>query len=159
MDAPAPADMLLFEGFRLDRRLGSLLTQDEDGAWRPVAIGSRALDVLSVLADRQGTLLSKEEIMAVAWPNTVVEDNNLSVQIAALRRILDRDRTDVSCIQTIPGRGYRFVAPVTQCEAETPATTAAFAHQGDDARATVGARTIGFGVSGEPEQGAAPASR
>jgi TolB-like protein/DNA-binding winged helix-turn-helix (wHTH) protein/Flp pilus assembly protein TadD len=159
MDALAPADILAFEGFRLDRRLGSLLKQDQDGAWRPVAIGSRALDVLSVLADRQATLLSKEEIMAAAWPGTVVEDNNLAVQISALRRILDRDRAEGSCIQTIPGRSYRFLAPVTQCEAETPPTTDAFAHLGDDALAIMDARAIGFGVSGEREQGSAPASR
>lgn len=66
MDALAPADMLLFECFRLDRRRGCLLEKDENSAWRPVAVGSRALDVLTVLADRQGTLLSKEEIMAAA---------------------------------------------------------------------------------------------
>ena len=120
MDALASADMLLFECFRLDRRRGCLLEQDENGAWRPVAVGSRALDVLTVLADRQGTLLSKEEIMAAAWPNTVVEDNNLSVQISALRRILDRDRAEGSCIQTIPGRGYRFVAPVVRTNSAAP---------------------------------------
>jgi TolB-like protein len=118
MDALAAADMLLFEGFRLDRCRGRLLKQDEDGAWHPVALGSRALDVLTVLADRQGALLSKEEIMAAAWPRTVVEDNNLAVQISALRRILDRDRTEGSCIQTVVGRGYRFVASVTRVGAD-----------------------------------------
>ena len=61
MDALAPADVLLFEGFRLDRSRGCLLKQDEDGAWRPVALGSRALDVLAILADRQGALVSKDE--------------------------------------------------------------------------------------------------
>src|SRR5271154_2354969 len=135
MDALAPADTLVFEDFRLDRRLGCLVKQDEDGAYRPVAIGSRALDVLSVLADRPGILLSRDEIMAAAWPGTGVEDNNLAVQIPALRRILDRDRADGSCIQTIPGRGYRFVALVTQCEAETPATRAAPVQDGDAPRA------------------------
>ncbi len=159
MDAPASDDTLLFEGFRLDRRRGCLLNQDEDGSWRPVALGSRALDVLAILVERQGALLSKDEIMAAAWPGIVVEDNNLAVQISALRRILDRGRTDGSCIQTVPGRGYRFMAPVTQCEAETPATRAAFAHQGDDARAILDARAIGFGVSGLPEQTSAPPTR
>ena len=120
MDTLAPADMLLFEGFRLDRRRGCLLKQDQDGAWRPVMIGSRALDVLAILADRQGALLSKDEIMAVAWPGIVVDDNNLAVQISALRRILDRDRAGGSCIQTIPGRGYRFVAPVTRTNPAAP---------------------------------------
>src|SRR5271170_4079553 len=121
MDALASADILVFEGFRLDRRLGCLLKQDEEGAYRPVAIGSRALDVLSVLADRPGILLSRDEIMSAAWPGTVVEDNNLAVQISALRRILDRDRADGSCIQTIPGRGYRFTAAVTRVAAEAAA--------------------------------------
>jgi TolB-like protein/DNA-binding winged helix-turn-helix (wHTH) protein len=112
MDALAPAEVLLFEGFRLDRRRGCLLGQDEDGAWRPVALSSRAFDVLAILADRQGALFSKDEIMAAAWPGIVVDDNNLAVQISALRRILDRNRANGSCIQTIAGRGYRFVAPV-----------------------------------------------
>jgi TolB-like protein/DNA-binding winged helix-turn-helix (wHTH) protein len=120
MDAIAPADMLLFEGFRLDRRLGCLLKPDEDGAWRPVALGSRALDVLAILADQQGALLSKDEIMAAAWPGIVVDDNNLAVQISALRRVLDINRAEGSCIQTIPGRGYRFVAPVTRTNSAAP---------------------------------------
>ncbi len=116
MDTPAPVDMLLFEGFCLDRRGGGLFRQDESGVSGPVAIGSRALDVLSVLIDRRGDLLSRDEIMAAAWPGTVVEDNNLAVQISALRRLLDQDRVEGSCIQTVPGRGYRFVATVTRAE-------------------------------------------
>jgi adenylate cyclase len=116
----APADMLLFEGYRLDRRLGCLLKQDEDGTWRPVALGSRALDVLAILADQQGALLSKDEIMAAAWPGIVVDDNNLAVQISVLRRILDHDRPEGSCIQTVPGRGYRFVAAVARTNSAAP---------------------------------------
>src|SRR5215831_14750041 len=52
--------------------------------------------------------------MVAVWPRTVVEENNLTVQISALRRILDAGRTQGSCIQNVPGRGYRFVAPVTR---------------------------------------------
>jgi adenylate cyclase len=52
--------------------------------------------------------------MAAVWPATTVEDTNLNMQIAALRRILDDGRAGGSCIQTIPGRGYRFTAPVTR---------------------------------------------
>jgi TolB-like protein len=60
--------------------------------------------------------------MVAAWPGTVVEDNNLTVQISTLRRILDQNRQQGSCIQTVPGRGYRFVAPVTRVEpAASPA--------------------------------------
>jgi TolB-like protein/DNA-binding winged helix-turn-helix (wHTH) protein/tetratricopeptide (TPR) repeat protein len=146
MDALASDDTLLFEGFRLDRRRGCLLKADEAGVWRPVVIGSRALDVLTVLVDRQGALLSKEEIMAAAWPGTVVEDNNLAVQISALRRIFDRDRAEGSCIQTIPGRGYRFVAPVTCLDAEASTTGPAAAPP--DAPATAAdAPPIGFSAS------------
>src|SRR5262252_8753289 len=102
------ADILLFEGFRLD--CGGLSRLDDAGHLIPVPLGSRALDLLGLLAGRQGELISKDEIMAAVWPQTVVEENNLTVQIAALRRILDRDRENGSCIQTVPGRGYRFVA-------------------------------------------------
>ena len=54
------------------------------------------------------------------WPETVVEDSNLTVQISALRRVLDRGRGNGSCIQTVAGRGYRFVAAMTHPSAEAP---------------------------------------
>lgn len=79
----------------------------------PVAIGSRALDVLAARVARSGDLVSKQEITDTVWPGVVVEESNLMVQLSALRRILDAGRTDGSCIQTVPGRGYRFVLPVT----------------------------------------------
>jgi TolB-like protein/class 3 adenylate cyclase/tetratricopeptide (TPR) repeat protein len=113
MEALAAGETFLFEAFRLDRR--GLFRRDERGAFVPVAIGSRALDVLRVLIAAEGDLVSKNEIMAAVWPRTVVEDNNLTVQIAALRRILDQGRAEGSCIQTIAGRGYRFVPEVTRC--------------------------------------------
>jgi adenylate cyclase len=81
-----------------------------------VAIGPRALDVLAVLVERPGELVLKEEIMAAVWGRTVVESANLTVQISALRRILDQGRTEGSCIQTVAARGYRFVAAVTRVE-------------------------------------------
>ena len=151
MDALASADILAFEGFRLDRRRGCLLKQEENGACRQVAIGSRALDVLTVLTERPGMLLSRDEIMAAAWPGTVVEDNNLAVQISALRRVLDRGRAEGSCIQTIPGRGYRFVAPVMRLDAEVPATGTATASAGAPATAA-DAPPIGFSASAAPNR-------
>jgi adenylate cyclase len=108
------ADISLFEGFRLDRR--GLFRRDEGNSAPPVDIGSRALEVLRVLAERPGHLLSRREIMAAAWPGLAVEDNNLTIQIAALRRVLDHGRTGGSCIQTVSGRGYRLVAPVMRIE-------------------------------------------
>lgn len=66
MDALARADILVFDGFCIDRRTGRLSQQDESGVSGAIAIGSRALDILAVLADRQGHLLTKDEIMAAA---------------------------------------------------------------------------------------------
>ena len=63
--------------------------------------------------------------MAAVWPGTAVEDSNLNVQIAALRRVLDEGRTEGSCIQTVRGRGYRFTAPVTRVAVEARAYAAA----------------------------------
>ena len=114
MKALSSHEVFLFEGFRLDRR--SLSRRDKYGAEAPVEIGSRALDVLGVLLQRPGDLVSRNEIMATAWAGTAVEDNNLTIQIASLRRVLDRDDAQSSCIQTVPGRGYRFVPPVTRAE-------------------------------------------
>ncbi len=113
-------DIFLFEGFRLDRHGGGLFQQVEDGAFVPVPIGPRALDVLSALVERAGELVTRDEIIAAAWPDTVVEDNNLNMQIAALRRVLDEGPPASSCIQTIPRRGYRFIAPVTRAERPEP---------------------------------------
>jgi len=110
-------DIFQFEGFRLDRRRG-LFRRDERGVFVPMAIGSRALEVLGVLVGRAGDLVSRDEIIAAVWPTTVVEDNNLSMQITALRRLFDHGRPEGSCIQTVAGRGYRFIAPVTQVSAE-----------------------------------------
>src|ERR1700730_11457568 len=123
MEARAIGENFLFEGFRLDRR--GLFRRDEGGVFVPVVIGSRAFDVLRVLITAQGDLVEKDEIMAAVWPGTVVEDNNLTVQISSLRRVLDQGRASASCIQTIPGRGYRFVAPVTRDATEPASGTAA----------------------------------
>jgi DNA-binding winged helix-turn-helix (wHTH) protein len=112
----ATADIFLFEGFRLDRQGDGLSRRNERGIFVPVPIGLRALDVLSVLVERSGDLVSKEEIMAAVWGRTVVENANLTVPISALRRILDEGRAEKSCIQTVAARGYRFVAPVTRVE-------------------------------------------
>jgi TolB-like protein len=111
-------DIFLFEGFRLDRHADGLFRRDERGVFVPMAIGSRALDVLGVLVGRAGDLVSRDEIIAAVWPATLVEDSNLNMQIAALRRVLDDGRAEGSCIKTIPRRGYRFTAAVTRIETE-----------------------------------------
>jgi hypothetical protein len=69
--------------------------------------------------------VSRDELIAAVWPAKIVEDSNLNMQIAALRRLLDEGRADGSCIQTIPRRGYRFTVPVTRVEADLPWDAAA----------------------------------
>src|ERR1700740_3419420 len=90
----ATADIFEFEEFRLDRQGDGLSRRGETGIFVPVSIGSRALDVLSVLVERPGELVTKEEIMAAFGRRSVVENANLTVQIAALRRVLDQARAD-----------------------------------------------------------------
>ena len=80
---------------------------------KPVPLGSRALEILTVLLERPGELVSKQELMARVWPNLFVEPANLTVHISALRRTLRDGRNGNRFIINIPGRGYCFVAPVT----------------------------------------------
>jgi DNA-binding winged helix-turn-helix (wHTH) protein len=122
MDALTADEIFLFEGFRLDRRAGGLFRVDENGVQVPVPLGSRALDLLVLMVRRQGDLVSKDEIMSAIWQRTVVEDSNLPTQISTLRRVLDRGRSNGSCIQTVAGRGYRFVTAVTHHLAEMPSS-------------------------------------
>ena len=120
MDALGRGWTFQFEGFRLDRNAGALFRRDDAGSFVPVAVGSRALDVLGVLVGRAGDLVSRDEFMAAVWPATAVEDINLNMQIAALRRVLDAGRVNGSCIQTVSGRGYRFAVPVARVYAMRP---------------------------------------
>ena len=72
---------------------------------QPVAVGARAFDLLVVLVERPGQLVTKDELLERVWPKLVVEENNLQVQVSALRKLLGQE-----AIATIPGRGYRFAA-------------------------------------------------
>jgi DNA-binding winged helix-turn-helix (wHTH) protein len=112
-------EILLFGPFRFDRRGRLLFRCTEDGRYLPVSVGSRAFAVLEVLTERPGDLVSKDEIMGVAWPGLTVEEGNLTVQISTLRRILDAGSEGESWIQTVSGRGYRFVPHVTRPEEES----------------------------------------
>lgn len=83
-----------------------------------VELGSRAFDILIILIEARGALVTKDEFLSRVWPDTVVEENNLVVQISALRKALGEDR---DFIRTVSGRGYRFVAirtPVAATDAE-----------------------------------------
>jgi len=79
-----------------------------------VRLGSRALEILIVLLERPGELVSKQELMSRVWPNIFVEPANLTVHISALRRALHDGRDGNRFIINVPGRGYSFV-PQSSC--------------------------------------------
>ncbi|MGH8301465.1 MAG: ATP-binding protein [Steroidobacteraceae bacterium] len=80
-----------------------------------VALGSRAFDVLLILVEAEGELVTKEELLARVWPGAVVEESNIQVQVSALRKALGEDR---NLILTVPLRGYRFTGAVRALDAE-----------------------------------------
>ena len=89
-----------FGPFRLETKERRLL---RDG--RPVPLRGKVLDTLCVLVSRPGRLIEKDDLIAAVWPDTVVEENNLAHNINALRKALG----DAALIETVPGRGYRFL--------------------------------------------------
>ncbi|HJV71543.1 winged helix-turn-helix domain-containing tetratricopeptide repeat protein [Ideonella sp.] len=101
------AQRFAFGPFILDVARGTLTS---DGA--AVAIGQRGMRILKALLDAQGGVVGKNELMQLAWPGLVVEDSNLSVQIAALRRQLGPAAGGVDWIVTVPRAGYRLVGAI-----------------------------------------------
>jgi DNA-binding winged helix-turn-helix (wHTH) protein len=97
--ATAGAD-LEFGRFRVLSRRRQLLADDV-----PVELGGRAFDVLMVLLEADGALVTKQELLSRAWPGVVVTEENVKFQVAALRKALGADR---ELIRTEFGRGYRF---------------------------------------------------
>ena len=91
----------------------------------PIPVGQRAFDILLVLVSRHGHLVTKDELMAEVWPGVIVEENNIQVQISALRKVLGTDGDPKRYLVTVPGRGYRFVAPVKTESADHSAPSAA----------------------------------
>ncbi|QND75589.1 ATPase [Tardiphaga robiniae] len=87
----------------------------------PVKLGSRALDVLRLLVSRAGDVVSKNELLAHAWPGLVVEEINLRVHIAEVRKALGDGKEGARYITNIPSRGYCFVAPVQRIVDAPPA--------------------------------------
>jgi eukaryotic-like serine/threonine-protein kinase len=98
-----------FGRFRCDPREHLLLC---DG--KPVSLSPKSFEILVVLVQSKGRLLTKDELMQQVWPDSFVEEANLTVNISALRRTLGRLPAGQHYIETVPKRGYRFVAPVTE---------------------------------------------
>jgi len=101
------AKVYLIGPFRLDAEADILFRGAE-----PLALGQRAIALLRMLAERAGEPVSKDALIGAAWPGLFVEENNLAVQIAALRRVLGGEPGGEGWIQTLPRRGYRFTGPV-----------------------------------------------
>jgi TolB-like protein len=114
-----------FGAFRLDARRRLLLSR---GTGQTIPLASKALDTLVHLVERAGDVVDKSALIRAVWPNVLVEENNLSQCISALRRALGEDPSDHRFIVTAPGRGYRFIAEVTIVDGpaadENPATEA-----------------------------------
>ena len=117
------SDIVEFGPFRLDTQRRQLSRGDD-----PVQLSSRAFDILAMLVEHRGRVVTKDEIMSHVWRGTIVEENNLAVQISALRRALADTGEPGPVILTIPGQGYRFVGriaePAAAAAAAAPPTAA-----------------------------------
>jgi class 3 adenylate cyclase/predicted ATPase len=103
--------------FRLDTQDNLLFCGSE-----PLALGRRAIALLRALVERPGALVSKDALIEAAWPGQAVEESNLTVQIAALRKVLGEVPGGDRWIETMSRRGYRFIAPVVAADANSIAT-------------------------------------
>ncbi len=110
-----------FGPFRVDALKRRLLLHDA-----VVPLTPKAFDILLVLIHSNGEIVGKEDLIRAVWPDTAVEENNLTRNISALRKALGENPAEHRYVVTIPGRGYRFVAEVTPTfeYSEVPATTA-----------------------------------
>ena len=102
-----------FGRFRCDPQEHLLLC---DG--KPVSVAPKAFEVLVVLIQSNGRLMTKDDLMQKAWPDTFVEEANLTINISALRKLLGDTPEGQQYIETVPKRGYRFLAPVTRVRDE-----------------------------------------
>jgi len=98
-----------FSGFRLDVARRQLRAIDD----QPANLTVKVFDLLLYLVEHHGELVEKSVLMQAVWPNVVVEENNLNQNISVLRKVLGERAGEHRFIVTVPGRGFRFVAPVT----------------------------------------------
>jgi DNA-binding winged helix-turn-helix (wHTH) protein/tetratricopeptide (TPR) repeat protein len=116
--AQTPRVLFEFGPFTLDPLKRVLMRQGHS-----IAVPPRAVDVLLALIARRGTVVHKDDLLRAVWDDTVVEENNLSVSISALRKALGESIRDHRYIVTLPRRGYSFVAAVSERPADQPAAT------------------------------------
>ena len=100
-----------FDGFRLDCHEGVLLSEG-----RRLRLEPKDLEILLVLVENYGHTVGKEQLLEKVWPGTFVEEGNLARHISVLRQVLSKGQKGPQYIETIPKRGYRFVAPVREVD-------------------------------------------
>lgn len=129
---PTGAGTLRFDRFQVHPGQRTVL---EDG--EPLRLGSRAFDLLVALCERAGDVVSTRELLAAAWPNSVVEEGSVRVHIASLRKALRDGRDGRRYITNVPLRGYCFVAPVERTPGSVPQAPVPPALRAADAAAPV----------------------
>src|SRR5215813_7981994 len=105
-----------FGPFRLDTEEGQLLHDGE-----PVPLTHKAFEMLRVLVENNGHVVAKDDFLNKIWPETFIEEGILTVNIANLRKVLGDDRSTNRYIETVPRRGYRFIASVREVQVESVA--------------------------------------
>src|SRR5690348_13544850 len=92
-----------FGSFRVDAARRTLLCDEQ-----PVTLTPKNMETLLVFLENRGRVMEKDELMNLLWPDSAVEENNLTQNISALRKALGERPNEQRYIKTIPGRGYRF---------------------------------------------------
>src|ERR1041384_859257 len=111
-----PGHLYEFGPFVLDAAQHVLTRENQ-----PVPLTRKTYDLLLIFLASHGRMLLKDELMKAIWPNSYVEESNLTQQISALRRALGETAGEDRYIVTVPGKGYRFAARVTELGGERPA--------------------------------------
>jgi DNA-binding winged helix-turn-helix (wHTH) protein/TolB-like protein/Flp pilus assembly protein TadD len=111
--ASIPRQNLIYQfgPFHLDTAEQTLSREE-----KPVALTGKAFQTLLVLVENSGHTVTKDDLLTRVWPDTFVEELTLAQNISTLRKALGDDKSDSKYIQTVPRRGYRFVAPVIQLD-------------------------------------------
>src|SRR5262245_42344785 len=117
--ASGASETASFGPFRLTAAARLLVKNNE-----PVAVGSRSLDILIALVERAGDVVSARYLQKRVWPDVIVEESNLRIHVARLRKALGDGQHGARYITNVPGRGYCFVAPVQHAGQDEPSTAA-----------------------------------
>src|SRR5215471_19189515 len=111
-DSMKVSRLVAFGPYRLDLDRCLLLRNSE-----PISLQQKALEILVVLVQNRGEVVSKDDLMKAVWPDAFVEEANLTQNVFVLRRTFGEGPKENRYIATVPGRGYRFVADVEDISA------------------------------------------